>query len=137
MKFTPHPPPPPPHTHTTPVIVTYLGFLVIMGRRYFRPNKLVIIVKWSKIMQCNNQIKLITIPAIPRSTLCPVGDISNLLCLTPNGANLPLFQVKNAQNWVPLTDTFCQFLLGWIRLILASHCTLSRVQVPPFLLITM
>ena len=50
-------------------------------------------------MQSNNQIKLITIPAISKSPLCPVSAISNLLCLTP------LFQVKNAQTMVPLTDS--------------------------------
>ena len=56
-------------------------------------------------MQSNNQVKLITIPAINISKLCPVSAISNLLCLTPKGANLPLFQVKNAGNWVPPTDS--------------------------------
>ena len=64
------------------------------GDVIFRPNKLVIIVKWSKTMQNNNQIKLIIIPAIPRSPLCPVSAISNLLCITPKGSNLPLLQVK-------------------------------------------
>ena len=75
------------------------------GDVIFRPNKLAIVVKWSKTMQHINQIKLITIPAIPRSPLCPVTAISNLLCITPKGSNLPLFQVKNPQNWVPLTDS--------------------------------
>ena len=75
------------------------------GDVIFRSHKLVIIVKWSKTMQSAHQVQLITIPAIPRSTMCPVSTICNLLCLTPKGVNLPLFQVKNTQNWVPLTDS--------------------------------
>ena len=69
---------------------------IARGDVIFRPNKLVILVNWSKTMQLNYQVKLITIP---------VTAISNLLCITPKGANLPLFQVKNLQNWVPLTDS--------------------------------
>ena len=75
------------------------------GDVLFRPNKLIIVVKWSKTMQTNNQIKLITIPAIVGSNLCPVTAISNFLAITPKGPNLPLFQFKNVQNWVPLTDS--------------------------------
>ena len=75
------------------------------GDIIFQQDKIVVIVKWSKTMQSNNQVKLISIPAISRSRLCPVSAISNLLSITPKGRNLPLFQVKNAGNWVPLTDT--------------------------------
>ena len=38
------------------------------------------------------------------SPLCPVTAISNLLLLTPRAPNLPLFQYKVADSWVPLTD---------------------------------
>ena len=56
-------------------------------------------------MQNHNQIKLITVPRILNSPIRPVRAISNLLALTPKGPNLPLFQVKYNQEWVPLTDT--------------------------------
>ena len=75
------------------------------GNIIFQHDRIVVMVKWSKTRQSNNQMKLITTPAISRSRLCPVSAISNLLCLTPKGKNLPLFQVKNAGNWVPLTDS--------------------------------
>ena len=65
---------------------------------------MVLILKWSKTMQTNNQIKLVTVPRIPNSSICPVVAIKNLLDLTPRGANLPLFQCKVATEWVPLTD---------------------------------
>ena len=64
---------------------------------------MIIIVKWSNTMQNNNQIKLLTVPRIPNSTICPARAISNLLALTPRGPNLPLFHVKYNQEWVPLT----------------------------------
>ena len=61
-------------------------------------------VKWSKTMQNNNQVKLITVPRIPNSSLCPVPALSNQLLLTSEGANLPLLQIKLSREWVPLTD---------------------------------
>ena len=53
---------------------------LLRGDVIFRPDKLVIIVKWSKTMQSNNEIKLITISAISKSPLCIVSSISILLC---------------------------------------------------------
>ena len=64
------------------------------GDIIFKPGKILVLVKWSKTMQNNNQIKLIFVPRIAGSLLCPVRAISNLLALTPKGANLPLFQYK-------------------------------------------
>ena len=62
------------------------------------------LVKWSHTMQNNNHVKLISVPRIAGSILCPVRAISNLLALTPKGSNLPCSSIKNS-NWVPLTDT--------------------------------
>ena len=75
------------------------------GDPIFKSNKVVSLLKWSKTMQCNNEIKLIHVPRIPCSSICPVAALSSLLALTPSGANLPLFQYKLGQEWVPLTDT--------------------------------
>ena len=75
------------------------------GDVIFRPGKAVILVKWSKTMQNNDQVKLITVPRIPKSNLCPVSALLNVLSLVPEGANLPLFQIKVAREWVPLTDS--------------------------------
>ena len=72
-------------------------------------------------MQSNNDIKLITIPRIPNSTICPVMALSNLLAITPKGSNLPLFQFKVFGTWVPLTDNRvrCHFTLILAKLDLA------------------
>ena len=62
-------------------------------------------VKWTKTLQKNDKAVVIKIPTIPGSILCPVQAVRDLLRLTPGGEDLPLFQVKLYQNWVPLTDT--------------------------------
>ena len=66
-----------------------------------------------KTIRTNNQIKLITIPRIPNSTVCPVAVIMTVLDLTSRGSNLPLFQVKVAQEWLPFTNNriSCHFAL--------------------------
>ena len=74
------------------------------GDIIFKPGKMVVLVKWSKILQYAKDVKLITVPAITGSPLVPVSAISNLLLLTPRGSNVPLFQYKVSNNWVPLTD---------------------------------
>ena len=89
------------------------------GDVIFRPGKAVILVKWSKSMQNKDQVKLITVPTISNCSLCPVSALNNLLLLTPKGANLPLFQIKVAQEWVPLTDSRVRRYFGII---------LSRLQ---------
>ena len=75
------------------------------GDIIFKPGKILVLVKWSKTMQNNNQVKLISVLKIAGSPLCPVRAISNLLTLTPKGSNLPLFQYKQNSIWTPLTDT--------------------------------
>ena len=75
------------------------------GDIIFKPEKIIVLVKWSKTMQNNNQVKLISVTRIPGSPLCPVRVISNLLSLSPKGSNLPLFQYKLNSSWTPLTDT--------------------------------
>ena len=82
-------------SNLVPHVVTQYSPLKHLSRGdvIFRPGKAVILVKWSKTMQNNDQVKLITVPR------------SNLLLLTSKGANLPLFQIKVAQEWIPLTDS--------------------------------
>ena len=71
----------------------------------FYQQTAVILVKWSKTMQSNNTVRLLTIPKLSGSVLCPVTAIRNLLAITPSARNRPLFQYKLGTNWIPLTDT--------------------------------
>ena len=41
------------------------------GDVIFKSNKVILLLKWSKTMQSNNEIKLIHVPRIPRSSVCP------------------------------------------------------------------
>ena len=50
--------------------------------------------KWSKTIQMNNSVRLIKIPVLGSSPLCPVKALKKLLSLTPNLPNNPLFQIK-------------------------------------------
>ena len=56
-------------------------------------------------MQMNNSVRLIKIPSLGSSPICPVNALKNLKSLTPKGSNMPLFQVKFRGHWVPLSDT--------------------------------
>ena len=71
-------------------------------------------------MQNYNQVKVISVPRIAGSALCPVSAISNLLALTPKGSNLPLFQYKQNSNLVPLTDTKVRRYFSFFKVGLAG-----------------
>ena len=76
------------------------------GDIFFASPGIHLLVKWSKTMQTRDTIRLLKIPALGSSPLCPVQAIKNLLFLTPGTKNSPLFQVKNeCAQWIPLTDT--------------------------------
>ena len=80
-----------------------------------------ILIKWSKTLQSKNQIRLLKIPSLSKSPLCPVSALKNLLLITPSGDNKPLFQIKYKQNWVPLTDSRLRRALASILLSLQLH----------------
>ena len=64
-----------------------------------------ILLKWSKTMQMNNSLRILKIPNLGSSPLCPVKALKTLLASSSSGSNKPLFQVKFRQAWVPLSDT--------------------------------
>ena len=72
---------------------------------FFQPPGAHVLLKWSKTMQMNNSVRVIKIPALGASPLCPVTALQHLLRNTPHQPNSPLFQVKCYSKWVPLTDT--------------------------------
>ena len=65
------------------------------GDIFFAPPGLHILIKWTKTMQTRDMIKIIKLPALQASPLCPVEAVKNLLLLTPGGQDTPLFQIKN------------------------------------------
>ena len=75
------------------------------GDIFFAAPAAHILLKWSKTLQMNNSVRLLKIPHLGSSVICPVKALKNLLSLTPRGPNKPLFQIKLKHEWVPLPDT--------------------------------
>ena len=76
------------------------------GDVFFASPGLHVLVKWSKTMQTRDSVKILKLPFLSHSPLCPVTTVKNMLMLTPGHQDTPLFQIKNARvQWVPLTDT--------------------------------
>ena len=71
----------------------------------FAPPGLHIIIKWTKTLQIRDKVKILKLPSLGSSPLCPVSALKNVLSLVPKGKNLPVFQVKTGLIWLPLTDT--------------------------------
>ena len=71
----------------------------------FAPPGMHIIVKWSKTLQNRDKVKIIKVPSLGKSPLCPVSVVKKLLSTSPGSNNSPLFQIKCYHKWVPLTDT--------------------------------
>ena len=72
---------------------------------FFAPPGAHILIKWSKTLQSRNAVKIIKIPALGKSPLCPVRALKVILAITPGSDNSPLFQVKLKTKWFPLTDS--------------------------------
>ena len=94
----------------------------------FAPPGAHLIIKWSKTLQLRNKVKVLKIPSLGSSKLCPVSAIKSMLKLYKGDNNSPLFQIKCYGNWVPLTDTrLRKFLskivniLGWQSKNLTFH----------------
>ena len=52
------------------------------------------------------QFKIIKLPVLQASPLCPVKSVKNFLSLTPGSEDTLLFQIRNDKaKWLPLTDT--------------------------------
>ena len=87
-----------------------------------------ILIKWSKTLQFRDKIRIIKIPSLGSSILCPVSALKRILTLYPGSPNSPLFQIKCYGRWVPLTDTRLRkclskliLSLGWSNKNLTFH----------------
>ena len=80
FSLPPPPPPPPPGIH--------------------------LLIKWTKTIQNRDSIRILKVPSLGNSPICPVKAIKNVLARTSGNENTPLFQNKNERaQWVTLTDT--------------------------------
>ena len=89
-----------PHTLST---FSHLKHLA-KGDVFFSPSEVIILLKWSKTMQNNNQAKLLKIPIL-NNDICPAQALKACLQIVPGSSNSPLLQFKMFRNWIPLTDS--------------------------------
>ena len=75
------------------------------GDIFFFPPGAHVMLKWSKTLQMNNSVRILKIPTLYPSPLCPVTALKYMLKHTPSSTNAPLFQISNHGKWVPLTDS--------------------------------
>ena len=75
------------------------------GDIIFGPPGINLLVKWSKTLQNKDKVKVLKIPSLGKSSLCPVAALKKLLSSTSGSNNSPLFQVQCFERWVPLTHT--------------------------------
>ena len=69
------------------------------GDVFFAPPGVHLLIKWSKTMQMRDSVRLLKLPLLQGSPLCPVQALKNLLLLSPGNQDTPLFQVKNEHNF--------------------------------------
>ena len=91
----------------------------------FAPPGAHVVVKCSKTLQFNNQVRILKIPHLGSSPLCPVRALNHFLKMPPGSKNSPLFQVQYQGSWVPLTDTRLRRNLSHILKIL--HLSNSNI----------
>ena len=56
-------------------------------------------------MQYRNKCRLVTLPKLGASPICPYGALKKIMALYNPGKNDPLFQIRTATGWKVLTDT--------------------------------
>ena len=84
------------------------------GDIFLNKSSAKILIKWSKTIQNRDRVKLIDLPFLAHSHLCPIMALKVLLALVPPGNNSPLFQIKNKGKWYPLTDSKVRYHLKLI-----------------------
>ena len=78
------------------------------GDIIFSQTGATIIIKWLKTIQNRTDIRIIAIPALGKSLLCPIAAITELLHTYPGSDNDPLFMIYNKQRLVVLTDSMAR-----------------------------
>ena len=75
------------------------------GDLIFHSPGAIIVLKWTKTLQARNTVKLISIPQLGLSTLCPIQAMRKMIALHPANNNSPLFTNNNSHSSMILTDS--------------------------------
>ena len=85
------------------------------GDIFFCKKFVKILVKWTKTLQTHDQIKIISLPKLGKSPLCPYRALKAVLAMYSPSENQPLFQYKYACGWKPLIDSKIRKTLSLIN----------------------
>ena len=85
------------------------------GDIFFRNKEVQLLLKWSKTMQYRNEYRMISLPRLGASTICPYQALKDIIALYSPGNNSPLFQIRATQGWQVLTDSRVRKVLAKIN----------------------
>ena len=88
------------------------------GDVFFQKNEAQLLLKWSKTIQYRDEYRMVTIPKLGASPICPYKALKKIMALYNPGQNEPLFQIQTAAGWQVLTDTCIRKTLSKINLAL-------------------
>ena len=73
-----------------------------------------VVVKWIKSMQSRNQHTVVQIPAIHKSSICPVAALKSCMSKVPFHVNAPLFAIHSKSGYIPITQSQARTTLAKI-----------------------
>ena len=85
------------------------------GDIFFKDKEVQLLLKWSKTMQFRNEYRLISLPRLGASTICPYKALKDIMALYSPGNNSPLFQIRTTHGWQVLTDSRVRKVLAKIN----------------------
>ena len=85
------------------------------GDIFFRSKEVQLLLKWSKTIQYRDEYRIISLPKLGASTICPYRALRNITDLYNPGSQAPLFQICTAAGWQVLTDSRIRKVLANIN----------------------
>ena len=85
------------------------------GDIFFGSKEVQLLLKWSKTIQYRDEYRLISLPKLGASTICPYRALRNIMDLYNPGSQAALFQIRTAAGWQVLTDSRIRKVLANIN----------------------
>ena len=68
-------------------------------------ENMTVTIKWSKTLQTQDKVHLLTLPKLPKSPLCPVRALNRAVKVYKPHGLYPLFQIYTLNGWQVVTDS--------------------------------
>ena len=88
------------------------------GDVFFQKDEAQLLLNWSKTIQYRDECRLVTIPKLGASPICPYRALKKIMALYNPEQNEPLFQIQTTSGWQVFTDTCIRKTLAKINLAL-------------------